>query len=192
MKKTAIAMTLALFSVYQPVFAHTGISAEHTLFSGFVHPWQGIDHILVMFGLGFWAYLQDKKACWQLPVTFLIAMLIGAGLGFAGFSMSFNESWLAVSVIVFGGMTFFNWQLSHYLAYGLVILFAISHGFAHAAEIPPAADYVSYVLGFLFSTALLHGLGLVAGSLNKRTEDLLRLNFGSLCTLTGFLLLAGI
>jgi urease accessory protein len=47
-------------------------------------------------------------------------------------------------------------------------LFAIFHGHAHGTEIPLAASGLSYALGFVFATALLHGCGIGLGLLAKQ------------------------
>jgi urease accessory protein len=45
----------------------------------------------------------------------------------------------------------------------LVGLFAIFHGHAHGAEMPMDASGVTYALGFMLATLLLHLLGIFIG-----------------------------
>ena len=186
-----VALTMMLLGLATPAFAHTGVNADHNFMAGLIHPWQGIDHLLVMFAVGLWAGIQGGRAMWLLPLSFLTLMTVGAMLSFAGFSFALSEFWVAASVVVFGLIISFNSQVSIALATGLVTAFALFHGFVHAAEITVATEQFSYTLGFLFSTALLHGLGMVAGLLNAKTDGVLRINFGRICTAAGLLLLAG-
>jgi urease accessory protein len=191
MNKNTIFLLMALLSLATPALAHTGVNASHTVMAGFIHPWQGVDHLLVMFAVGLWASIRGGRALWFLPLTFVTLMNVGAMLSFAGVSFAFSEFWVAASVLVFGLIIRFHWQISMALATGLVTAFALFHGYVHAAEITNATEQLSYTLGFLFSTALLHSLGIAAGLLNAKTKDLLRINFGYLCAAPGCLLLVG-
>ena len=47
----------------------------------------------------------------------------------------------------------------------LVGFFAIFHGFAHGAELPQAANAMTYALGFVIATGLLHLGGIAVGLL---------------------------
>lgn len=49
--------------------------------------------------------------------------------------------------------------------------FAIFHGYAHGAEAPATASGLTYVAGFVISTALLHAAGLGAGLALKRAPE---------------------
>lgn len=161
-------LTATLFGLTTPVLAHTGIGATHDFVAGIMHPWQGFDHLLVMFVIGFWGFMLAGKLTWQLPLSFLMLMSVGAGLHFAGFTLSFAETWVSLSVVVFGLILVFNPRLSAILATGLVAGFALFHGYVHAVEIATGADQFGYVAGFLLSTAVLHGLGISAGWLSTK------------------------
>ena len=47
----------------------------------------------------------------------------------------------------------------------LVGAFAIFHGYAHGAELPPGTDAVAYSVGFVVATGLLHLTGITFGLL---------------------------
>ena len=49
----------------------------------------------------------------------------------------------------------------------LVGVFAIFHGHAHGAELPPGADAVAYSLGFVIATGALHLCGIGFGMLAR-------------------------
>ncbi|MDD5462524.1 MAG: HupE/UreJ family protein [Methylococcales bacterium] len=74
----------------------------------------------------------------------------------------------ALAGTLFGLILIFNPRLSAILATGLVAVFALCHGYVHAAEIATGADQLGYTAGFLLSTAMLHGLGIGAGLLSVK------------------------
>jgi urease accessory protein len=173
-----------------PALAHTGIGASHGFMAGFGHPWQGLDHLLVMIAIGLWASVMGGQARWLLPLSFLLLMAVGAGLEFAGFYLPYAELGVAGSVLLLGLVLGFNWQPSRPIALSLSALFAVSHGSVHTAEIAADQGQLPYMLGFLLTTALLHGIGLSAGLLKNRTIGVVRVTFGLLGTVLGLVLLA--
>lgn len=192
MKKHTLFLTMALLSLATPASAHTLFSSAHSGFmAGFAHPWHGADHVLMMFAVGLWAYILGGRALWVLPLSFLGVMAAGAGLGYADFHLPYAEIWVSASVLILGLIISFNWRTSVVSAATCVMVFALSHGYLHFAEIPPAAEQGEYMLGFLLSTAVLHALGIAIGFLNTKTADILTMSFGFICTLTGYLLLVG-
>jgi urease accessory protein len=51
---------------------------------------------------------------------------------------------------------------------GIIVgLFAIFHGHAHGAELPPGADAVPYSAGFVMATGVLHLCGIAFGLLAR-------------------------
>jgi hypothetical protein len=82
MKK--IALTHVLAFMFTPLaYAHPGHGFDHGFMPGFMHPLLGWDHLLVMLAVGVLAAKLGGKARWQLPLTFLMMMAIGAMLGAA-------------------------------------------------------------------------------------------------------------
>ena len=185
-----LVLSVMLFSFVTPVWAHTGIGITHGFMAGFVHPWQGVDHLLVMLAVGFWGCAFGCKQVWVLPLSFLLLMAIGAGLGFADITLPYAELWVSLSVLVFGLIIGLNWQTSGAWAMGLVAIVALFHGYVHAAEIASGADQIDYALGFLLTTAILHGLGIASGLFGAKTFSLMRISLGLICAAVGVLLLA--
>ena len=46
--------------------------------TGFSHPILGLDHFLVMLGVGLWGAQMQGRRMWSLPITFPIIMSLGA------------------------------------------------------------------------------------------------------------------
>ena len=158
LRATVFATLLFLFVM--PAAAHTGKGTTDDFVSGLIHPWQGLDYIEVMVAIGRWGCLLVKRLVWQLPSSFLLAMLGGAAINLQGLSLSFAEQWVNLSVIVFSLIVVFKPSLSSIVAIGIVSFFAIYHGYAHTAEIEVGANQSNYIAGFLVSTTILHGLGI--------------------------------
>ncbi|MGZ8157811.1 MAG: HupE/UreJ family protein [Methylobacter sp.] len=184
------AILLSLSSL--PAHAHTGIGAVHGLLDGVLHPLLGVDHLLVMLAVGLWAALRGGKSLWLLPMAFLTAMGAGAGLSMLGVTVTAAESWVAFSVVAAGVLVWRNTSMSSVLAVALVAVFALAHGYVHAAELTDGADALAYSAGFLLTTAMLHGLGVVAGLLAAARLKMLGAGFGLLCAVVGVGLLAGV
>jgi urease accessory protein len=180
---------MASFTV--PAFAHTGAGAAHSFMDGFVNPWLGIDHVLVMFSIGLWGCLQGGKQIWLLPMTFLLCMTTGAALGFANNTLPYTELCVALSVLLCGLIISCNWKTNAACSMALIAVFALSHGYIHAEEIAKNADQTQYALGFLLTTTILHGLGIFAGLFGAKTFKMIQISVGLVCTAVGVLLLAG-
>ena len=81
MKKFIQIITTFLISIsLTPVYAHTGIDAPYGFYSGFVHPWSGPDHLLVMFAVGLYAAALKHRGAILLPVSFVVFMMVGTAL----------------------------------------------------------------------------------------------------------------
>jgi urease accessory protein len=70
---------------------------------------------------------------------------------------------IAVSAVVLGMMVATAARPPLWVAALVVGIFAIFHGYAHGAELPPGADAVAYSVGFVVATGLLHLAGIALG-----------------------------
>jgi urease accessory protein len=154
---------LALF-LLSTSFAHAHSMAFMAidLNSGFLHPLQGLDHIVAMLAVGFWAAQYRGVAMWFLPLTFVSVMTLGGLLGTSGFELDYAETIILSSGFVLSILAIKNVQFDLKVSALIVGFFALFHGFAHGTEIADSADLVSYSLGFICATSLLHltGIGL--------------------------------
>jgi urease accessory protein len=152
--------------------AHPGHDGGHDLgwdFSGgFVHPLGGLDHLLAMIAVGVWAAQLGGRARWLVPATFVGVMTLAASFGQHGFVPAGMEQMIAASLLAFGLLVATTKRLPLAAGLGLTALFASFHGFAHGAEIPATSGGLSYGLGFIAATVLLHGIGLALGHVSTR------------------------
>jgi len=160
-----IRLAALLVLVTSPTLAHSGHEA-----SGFAHPFTGLDHLLAMVGVGVWASLLTVKrpaAAYLVPASFMAMMLVGAAVGFAGIELPLVEAAIVASVLALGAFIVAAVRLPAAVAMGIVGLFAVFHGYAHALEAPTSGTSV-YILGFLAATALLLAVGLGLGWVARR------------------------
>ena len=169
--KQSISKLAALLLFFPAVaMAHPGHGAASGLWHGLGHPLGGLDHLLAMMAVGFWAAQLGKRALWAVPAAFVAVMVLGAVLGIAGVSMPFVEQGIVASVFILGLLVAGACKLPLQYSTAIVGVFALSHGLAHGAEIPLTAGALPYAAGFTLSTALLHLVGVGLGSLFQRTE----------------------
>ena len=87
-----------------------------------------------------------------------------------------------------------RWKLPVAAASALIGMFAIFHGHAHGGEMPVDASGLTYAIGFMLATALLHvagiGLGLAIGKIGARSKLVLQASGGAMA-LAGVALLGG-
>lgn len=161
MKKSLL--TAALVLTAGPALAHTGHGDASGLVHGALHPLAGADHLLAMLAVGMWSGLVMPRRVWVGALTFMVAMVAGAALSWAGIDIAMVETWIALSVLAFGAMVILSreGQRSAFTTASLVVIagFAACHGHAHATEATGSAS--AYLAGFLGATAALHLGGIV-------------------------------
>jgi urease accessory protein len=184
-----VVISVMLLGLAMPVWSHEGIGVSHGFMAGFIHPLQGIDHLLVMLAIGLWANRLTGKMHYQLPIVFLALMAFGVGLSLAGIELYLAENVVTFSVIVVGLVIGLNWHKLGSWGLGLVGLFAVSHGYMHAKEMAIDAVKMEYLLGLLLTTALLQGVGFAAGRLSPMKTKLQRIGFSLVSCFLGIYLL---
>jgi urease accessory protein len=166
-------LPFALAAVLTPLVAqahpgHPGHDFEWDFSAGFAHPLSGLDHLLAMLAVGLWAAQLGGRARWLVPSAFVTMMAFGAALARAGVTLPAVEPLVAASVLVLGLLIGAAAKLPTKIGVALVGIFALSHGFAHGAEMPASAGALRYGAGFILVTILLHAAGLGLGLLAAR------------------------
>ncbi|MEO8617084.1 MAG: HupE/UreJ family protein [Luteolibacter sp.] len=160
---------LALLLIIMPstASAHSAQGSIGGFLSGFKHPLTGLDHIVAMVAVGLWGAFLGGRAMWTLPVIFPIVMALGGALGVLGVPLPGVETGIALSGIVLGAMVALAARPPLWVAAVIVGIFAIFHGHAHGTELPEAANAMTFAIGFVISTGLLHLSGIAFGLLVK-------------------------
>ena len=109
-----------------------------------------------------------KRQIFILPVVFPLVMAFGGVLGILGVPLPGVEIGIAVSAAILGMMVALAARPPLWVAAAIVGAFAICHGYAHGAELPPGVDAVAYSAGFVVATGALHLCGIAFGLLARR------------------------
>ena len=175
-----------------PAFAHTAPGQAQGFVTGFLHPLSGLDHVLAMVAVGIWGAQLKRPAIWILPVAFPLVMSIGGLLGIRGVPLPGVEIGVAASAVVLGMAIALELRPPLWVAGAIVSAFAIFHGHAHGTELPKAAAPLTYAIGFVVATGLLHLCGILIGLVESRPAGarLLRTTGGFIAAI-GVFLLAG-
>lgn len=145
--------------------AHSESGYVGGFITGFGHPLTGLDHIVAMVAVGLWGAFLGGRAMWTLPVIFPVVMALGGAIGVLGLPLAGVETGIALSGIVLGLMILLALRPALWVAAVIVGIFAIFHGFAHGAEMPNSSNAMTYAIGFVISTGLLHLGGIAFGLL---------------------------
>ena len=160
----SLAISLLAGLLAQAAQAHTETMVGGGFVRGFLHPFNGGDHLLAMVAVGIWGAVLGAPLLWVLPVTFPMLMVLGAVAALAGLTLPAIEPGIAVSVLVLGGAIAAFWRAPLPAAVAVVAFFGFLHGFAHGRELPVAASPAAYATGFVLASGLLHGAGILIGT----------------------------
>jgi urease accessory protein len=164
----AVALLGALVLASRPALAHiVDGSATGGFLGGFAHPMFGLDHVVAMVAVGLWGAFLGPPAIWLLPITFPMVMALGGAIAILGVPVPAVEIGIALSAVVLGGMIALAARPPLIIAALIVGAFAIFHGHAHGAELPPGTDAVAFSIGFVMATGLLHLAGIAFGLLTR-------------------------
>lgn len=157
----ALPFLFLLAFLSQQVSSFDGIG----LANGFSHPLMGWDHLVTMLAVGIWAAQLRGHAIWQLPLAFVAVMSLGGIAGASGLDIPSVEGIILLSCAVFSVLITRKVRFSAKINVLIVAFFAFFHGFAHGQEISTSASLISYTLGFMLATLLLHGAGILVAKL---------------------------
>lgn len=153
------------------VFAHPHPDSHvhGSLAAGLLHPILGLDHLLVMLGVGFWAAQQsERRAVRVVPAAFLGLMLLGFGLGVGSAPLPLVELGVVASLALVGVLILSKRQLPLFAGAGLAGLFAVFHGYPHGAESSAGLSWFSFGAGFAGTSVVLLATGAAAWRFTER------------------------
>lgn len=174
-------------------FAHHTDETLITAFTaGAFHAVIGFDHILALLAIGIWSSRHGARLERWMPVVFVIAMLYGLVMATAGHALPAVEIGVAVSVAILGLLLAASLTFRLPIAFFLVAVFAVFHGFAHADSFVGSEYLASTWAGLLAASIALQALGMWIGRLIQRHQlPVLARGVGFGCIATGMVLLAG-
>jgi urease accessory protein len=184
-----IAIAALLVGLASPALAHTG-SVGGGFVGGLLHPLFGPDHVAAMVAAGLWGAFLGASAIFILPVVFPLVMAGGGVLGILGMPLPGVEIGIAASAVVLGMLVALEAKPPLWVAGIVVGAFAIFHGHAHGAELPPGVDAVAYSAGFVIATGVLHLCGIAFGLLARWPAGLIAVRAaGGAITIAGLMFL---
>ena len=175
--KRILPLRLLIGSAF-PVMAHPaqfhadmGSAAQ----AGFLHPFTGLDHLLVMVAVGLWAVQiagRDTRALWLLPCTFVGSMILGGIMGLCGVHLAIVETGILASIVLLGTALGMAWKPTLPIAALFVGAAGLFHGYAHGSEMASGLIPAVFFVGMVAATSLLHGLGVAGGLTLHRSRFL--------------------
>jgi urease accessory protein len=138
-----------------PALAHTGPGTHDSIVMGVAHVFSGVDHLLAMLAVGFWAGQVPRTSLPRILSVMLIALLSGSVAGIAGLSIPMAELGIALSLVLFGLAAIAGARRPP--GRGLVIIgvFAMLHGYAHGYGLAAQASSGLFIAGTMMGSALL-------------------------------------
>lgn len=189
-------LLFALSVASTAALAHPGHGDEGGFLAGFNHPFTGLDHLLVMLGVGLWSAMSVKRAWPDLlwaPLGFVAVLLVGVALGMVGVTLPLVEPAIALSVVAIGLLIALRTRMPAFAAAMVVGVFAIFHGLVHGQGFAGSHDAGAAVLGLTLATILLHLVGVALGwALRSQQRPALPRFAGSAIAVAGVLVLGGI
>ena len=142
--------------------AHPGHDHAHSGFmAGFIHPFTGLDHLVMALGFGvlLWSAAKQWKIAGviALSITLIIGFLVGAQ-GLVPVNMA--EYGIVASLVI---TAIALWTKSNKVLPIAAALLASFHGMAHGVELAHAGHIVALVTGMVAGMALIYSGGLVLG-----------------------------
>jgi len=163
--RRALSVTLLLVAI--PALAHVQEGQAAGFLAGLAHPVSGLDHVLAMVAVGLWGAQLGVPAIWLLPVTFPLVMAVGGFLGLVGIPLPGVETGVALSALALGLAVATSWRPPLAIAALMVAAFAVFHGHAHGTELPAGQSGLTYSIGFVTATGLLHLAGISIGLIHR-------------------------
>jgi len=153
MKQLLIGLSLLGFT--GKAMAHAGHGSSAIL-TAIAHPFTGLDHLLVMVAVGFWAAKGRNNAALRLPSYFLALFAVGVILGQQGFYVPMVETSIAVTLIALGA-SLLKIAVNHPIKYALIGIAAVAHGLAHGILFVQQSLAVSWlpIVALLLSASMI-------------------------------------
>ena len=180
MRNLAIVTAIAFLEIFitTPAFAHHPLDGRlpanlfEGILSGFGHPILGFDHLAFVVASGLIAV--GIKGGIIIPIAFVLATGIGAGIHLQAIDLPIPEIVIAASVVLFGVLLILgnkqkNIDYSLIIA-GLAAIAGIFHGHAYGEGIFGAetTPLVAYLIGFtVIQLAISLGVYLIASKMIK-------------------------
>lgn len=171
MRISKIAIFFLVFMIGGSAWAHYEDQDRVSFISGLLHPFSGFDHMIAIIMIGYWSAFAIKRSLYG-PISFIVGVVIGMFLGLFSLRFSLIELGIGASVVGIGILVLLQKRFNSDAVLGLIALFGLFHGFAHAEFFALNLTYdvnliIVDLLGLLIATGILHAIGLFIAKLAK-------------------------
>jgi urease accessory protein len=144
-------------------YAHPGHHHDASFWTGFSHPFTGLDHLVMVLAFGVLMWTASKKWKTLGVIGLLGALVAGFALGAQNvISVGIAEQGIIASLMV---VAFALLSKSKYILPLAVMLLASFHGVAHGVELGAGGHVVQQVMGMITAMGIIYAGGLVLGLL---------------------------
>jgi urease accessory protein len=145
-----VAVTLAATPAlaHHPMGGRVPANLFEGLMSGIAHPVISVDHLVMVVAIGLLAAM--KRQGWWMPIAFVLTAMLGTGLHLRSVPLPGTELWVALSVLVLGGLMLWQKRLNLATIVAFGGLAGLAHGYAYGEAIVGAetTPLVAYLMGF--------------------------------------------
>lgn len=154
--------------------AHSGHSYVDSgllssFFTGITHPLTGLDHLVMLVGVGFIAaQYKQRHQQFRIMLAALLSMLLGLGFGALSGLATGIETMILASVFIAAVAVYSRYQAGGKTLSVVMSVFAVMtvmfHGWAHGLE-SSAVSIIAFAPGMVVSACLLSVVGYQLGQL---------------------------
>ena len=177
--------TTALAHHLPPGYEDVDEFDQAQMISGLLHPFTGLDHLLLALAMGWVAYMAGKRMGMILSSAFFGSLALGMTLGRMGLGVPMLEQGIALSVIAGGVLLAYAARQMKYSSLVFAVLAGLWHGNAHGAEIPSAASALAFGAALMAGTAAIAGAGVGLAALCSYREEPMGRWIGACITAVG-------
>lgn len=153
---------------YIPVLAlaHPGHDHHTGFWAGFIHPFTGLDHLMMAIALGVLMWTANQR--WKLLglIGLALAMVGGFMIGSQGLIPSTVAEYGIIASLVLLAIAL--WTKSNQVLPAAAVLLASFHGVAHGAELGQSGHGIVLVFGMVTAMSLIYAGGLGIGAFIKK------------------------
>ncbi|WP_335968934.1 HupE/UreJ family protein [Acinetobacter bereziniae] len=185
-----IQKSLITLIAYIPVLAlaHPGHDHHTGFWAGFIHPFTGLDHLMMAIAFGVLMWTANQR--WKLfgLIGLAIAMVAGFMIGSQDLIPSSVAEYGIIASLVLLAIAL--WTKSNQSLPIVAVLLASFHGVAHGTEFGQSGHASLLVLGMVTAMALIYAGGLGIGALIKKYVPYGKQIIGTLAALVAVIGLA--
>ena len=165
--KTLNKAYVALFAMTPMLaLAHPGHDHHSGFWAGFVHPFTGLDHMMMAIAFGVLMWTANQR--WKLfgVAGLAVAMVVGFAIGSQGVLASHVAEYGIIASLILLAVAL--WTKSNQFLPVAAVLLASFHGVAHGTELGQSGHASLLILGMISAMVVIYVGGLGLGALLQK------------------------